>query len=60
MEAESESSTAYKSLLTKLPSGQEALLEAHGAIENHIKEVSQYVEVSEGSSDVSCTFALFF
>lgn len=46
LEAESESETTYKKVLTKLPTGQRILEDAYSAMEGVMKEFSKYVNVS--------------
>ncbi|XP_052105179.1 cytoplasmic dynein 1 heavy chain 1-like isoform X5 [Mytilus californianus] len=45
LEAESESETTYKKVLTKLPTGQRILEDAYSAMEGVMKEFSKYVNV---------------
>ena len=45
LEAESESETTYKKVLTMLPTGQRVLEDAYSGIEEIMKEFSKYVKV---------------
>jgi len=46
VDAASASETTYKKLLSKLPSGQDALCAAYEAIEKTVHDVDTYVRVS--------------
>jgi len=47
VDAASASETHYKNLLTKLPSGQDALHGAYETIEKIVRDVDSYVHVSD-------------
>ena len=53
VDAASDSETTYKTMLSKLPSGQDALCSAYEAIEKTVHDVDAYVRVSY----VFCDFA---
>lgn len=57
MDAASASETHYKNLLTKLPSGQDALHGAYEAIEKIVRDVDSYVHVSDFNYHPSCCLA---
>ncbi len=46
LDAGSEAETTYKKLLTKLPSGGEVLQATYQSVEDCIKAVTEYVNVS--------------
>jgi len=53
VDAASAAETTYKNMLSKLPSGQDALLSAYEAIEKTVHDVDAYVRVG---FFVICTF----
>jgi len=51
--------TTYKNMLSKLPSGQDALVAAYEAIEKTVHDVDAYVRVRYISCDVQLSFFIF-